>query len=238
MEKKIIPFVGIGALAALFSVVLLRLIAHVQMMPMAAAYEATLVDHAFDGMLKLTIPIFSVVVATILYCVLRFRRRASAPAEEGVKFYGSKSGLVETLWISASLVLTLGLAAFGAREFRMIRGDDRADLDVQVRAEQWSWEFFYPAYNRYAVFVLPKGKRVRLIMTSKDVIHSFWVPEFRIKQDIPPGKVVKLLFTPTRTGTYTLLCAELCGSDHTGMAAVVQVVEPEDFEKQMKGDAW
>lgn len=237
MLKRSVSFISIGALAALLSLVLLKLILRSGMMPEAASYEAAIVDHAFDGMLKLTVPIFSVVVAALLYCLFRFR--AGPSQEEGVKFYSSRSGLVETLWISASLVLTLGLAAFGARELRLIRGGDHADLDIQVNAEQWSWEFFYPAYNQYgSALILPKGKRVRLLLRSKDVVHSFWVPEFRVKQDAVPGKIVRLLFTPTKAGTYTLLCAELCGRDHTAMTAVVRVVEPEEFEKEMKEEAW
>jgi cytochrome c oxidase subunit 2 len=239
MAKRVIPLISIGVGAAALAFVLLAALRGVGMMPVAAAREAVLVDDAFDAMLRLTVPIFSVILATLLYCVLRFRRRPDAPDQDGASFSGTRSGLLETAWIGGSLVLTLGLAAFGTREYRMIRGDDHADLDIQVNASQWSWDFFYPAYNEYGTGLnLPKGKRVRLLLTSKDVIHSFWVPEFRVKQDAVPGRVVRLLLTPDRVGDYILLCAELCGTDHTIMSAKVHVMEPGDFEKAMKGEAW
>ena len=78
---------------------------------------------------------------------------------------------------------------------------------------------------------------VRLI-TSKDVVHSFWVPQFRLKQDAVPGKIVKLLLTPTVVGSYTLLCAELCGMEHTEMTALVEVVEAVELEAKLKEQNW
>lgn len=235
MVKK--SLVVIGLLTLVCSVALLKLARHVQFMPVAASDEAVMIDHAFEGMLKVTIPIFSLILATLLYCLYAFRART--PTEEGVTLHGSKGGLVEVLWVSASLILTLGLAAFGAKEFRLIRGSDHADLDIQVNASQFSWEFFYPSYGAYGSrLILPKDRRVRLLLTSKDVVHSFWVPEFRLKQDALPGKVVKLLLTPSKTGTYQLFCAELCGREHTEMTARVEVVEADQLEKAMKGEAW
>lgn len=235
MNKASIPIVAI--LAAAISYLVFHLLALAPIMPKAAAMEAVYVDQAYAAMLALTVPIFGVVVAAVLYSVVSFR--AKDEREQGARFHHSRGHLVETVWISLSLVLTLGLAAYGAREFRLIRGDDRADLDVQVNAEQFSWEFYYPAYDQYgSALVLPRGKRARLLLASKDVVHSFWVPEFRLKQDAVPGKVVKLMLTPTVAGTYRLQCAELCGTDHTLMTSVVKVVEPEEFEASMRSEAW
>lgn len=220
----------IGAVAVVLTTVLLHVIETVGMMPVAAAVEAVIVDHAFDGMLWVTVPIFSLVVTTLLYSLFKFRSRSLD--EEGAAFHGSRGGLVEATWLLTSLGLTLGLAAFGVREIRLIRGTDQADLNVQLTAVQWSWDFYYPKYKYFGTdLLLPKGKRVRLLMQSEDVLHAFWVPEFRVKQDIVPGRVIKLLFTPTRLGSYALLCAELCGRDHTTMSATVRVVEPEEFEE-------
>ncbi|MBI3292645.1 MAG: cytochrome c oxidase subunit II [Elusimicrobia bacterium] len=233
------PYLIIAGLTVLCSIGLFSVVSHVRMMPEAASYEATWVDQAFDGLLKLTIPIFSLVLMTLLFSVVRFRTRPGRPHEEGVRFDRSRGEFVEVLWIAISLVLTVGLAAFGAKEFRLIRGTDQADVDIQVNSSQWSWEFFYPSYNQYASsLILPEGKRVRLLLTSKDVVHSFWVPEFRVKQDALPGKVVKLLFTPSKTGTYQLLCAELCGTEHTIMTARVNVVDAKAFEATMKEESW
>lgn len=229
----------IALLTAVLSLLLLKAIAAIEMMPVAAAFEADLVDHAFDMMVKVTVPIFSLVLVTMLVSLYRFVVRDGCPLEEGIKIHSSRGGFVEAIWILASLILTLGLAAYGSKELRLLRGTDIADLDIQVNASQWSWEFYYPKYNQFASeLILPKDKRVRLLLTSKDVVHAFWVPEFRVKQDALPGKVVKLLFTPTKAGEYQLLCAELCGTEHTVMTAKVRVVEAEEFEQKIKGEAW
>ncbi len=227
---------AIGVLGGAIAWGLYVLIGATHMMPAAAALEAEYVDHAWDAMMKLTLPIFGLCLATIIVALLRFRV-PDADTREAAPVHASRGGLVEAAWILASLGLTLGLAAYGTREFRLIRGDDHADLDVQVTAVQWSWDFTYPATNTVGQgLLLPRGKRVRLIMQARDVVHSFWVPEFRLKQDIVPGRISKLLFTPTVVGEYMLRCSELCGRDHTVMTAKVRVLEPEDFEKALKAE--
>lgn len=235
--KKRFAMPMVAVLAAAIAWAVFKLLALAPIMPPAASLEAVYVDHAYGSMLALTVPIFAVVLAAVLFCLFAFRSRTGR--DQGVRFHHSRAHLVEVLWISSSLVLTLCLAAYGAKEFRLIRGDDRADLDVQVTAQQFSWDFYYPAYRQIGSgLTLPRGKRVRLLLNSKDVVHSFWVPEFRVKQDVVPGKVVKLLLTPTVPGTYTLRCAELCGVEHADMNALVKVVEPQAFEEAMKSEAW
>ena len=131
----------------------------------------------------------------------------------------------------------MGLAALGAQELRALINNPEADIDVEVRAEQYSWEFYYPQFKTYgSALYLERGKRHRIILTSKDVVHSFWVPEFRIKQDAVPGKVISMILTPTKNGQYLLLCNQLCGWGHTEMQSVVEVVDHEDFEKQFKSE--
>ncbi len=234
---KIKELLSIGLSTIFFTALCWFLIHHVQMMPEAAAHEALIVDRAFDGMLKVTLPIFALVLSMLLYILFCFSSKGQGG--EGVKFYGSRNGIVETAWISVSLVLTLALAAFGSKEFMEIRGSDQADLNIQVKAAQFSWEFYYPEQSVYShQLILPKDKRVRILLSSEDVVHCFWVPEFRVKQDIVPGKIIKLLFTPTKIGDYTLLCAELCGMDHTVMTAPVKVVADDGFLSQIKAEAW
>lgn len=216
------------------SFLLFKLFARFPIMPLAATHEAVMIDETFVGCLRLTVPIFSVVVVTLLYGLYQFRARG--PGEEGERLHHSRSWWFESLWIGTSLLLTIGLAIFGWKELRTIYGAPEADVDVQVRAEQFSWEFFYPKFNLTASrLYVPLGKRVRISLTSKDVVHSFWVPEFRMKQDAIPGKITTLLFTPTREGTYLLLCNQLCGRGHTDMTAYVNVLAPEAFEKRFAG---
>jgi cytochrome c oxidase subunit II len=233
--KKAWPFILGGAV--LWGVLLDRMLAAAKLMPAQASLEAKDVDHAFHVMTVLSVVFYAAITAYIAYCLFRFR--AKDPSEQGAPFDRSRGRRVEIAWISLSFVITLGLAAFGSQELHEIFGDQRADLDVQVGASQFSWEFYYPAQDQYGSrLVLPRGKRVRFLLSSKDVIHSFWVPEFRLKQDALPGRTIPLYLTPTVAGTYQLRCSELCGSDHTEMTAWVDVVEPEEFEGKIKGEAW
>lgn len=228
---------AIGALAALIGWVMYRLITGSEMMPLAAAVEAGYVDHAYDAMLRITVPIFALVIATLIVALIRFRARPG-DHEDGPAMHGSKGGLVEAGWLLGSFGLTLGLAAYGSREFLLIRGQDHADLDIEVTASQWSWEFHYPATKTVTdKLLLPQGRRVRLLLRSEDVVHSFWVPQFRLKQDIVPGRISKMLFTPTVPGEYTLQCSELCGRDHSIMKAKVEVLEAAAFDKALK-ETW
>ncbi len=108
------------------------------------------------------------------------------------------------------------------------------EMSVDVTAQQWFWKFEYPEQEKLtsAELVLPVGKTIVLNMNSKDVIHNFWVVEFRVKQDIVPGRTTTLRITPVEEGEYKLRCAEICGLDHSQMLANVRVVSQADF------DAW
>lgn len=235
MLRAILP---ITAASAALTAVLFQLLGKAHPMPLiAATTEAVVVNHAFHNMLVLTVPIFAIVVSTLAYILIFFR--AEKESDQGRKFDSSPGKLVEGVWIGFSLVLTLGLAAYGAEEYLAIRGTDDADITIQVKAAQWSWEFYYPEQDTFtSELYLPKGKRVRLLVTSQDVVHSFWVPEFRVKQDAVPGKVVKLLMTPVQLGEFMIVCAELCGLDHSVMTAPVKIVEPEALQGLLKGEDW
>ncbi|MBI2387130.1 MAG: cytochrome c oxidase subunit II [Elusimicrobia bacterium] len=225
----------IAALSALIAGALYVLFTRFPTMPLAASAQAAHVDSAWYGLLVVEGVIYALVMGFLLYCVFAFR--AAKRTEQGEKFDGSRGRFVEVGWIAASIALTLSLAALGAHELRELIKDPSADIDIEVRASQFSWEFYYPQYKTFgAKLFMEKGKRHRLILTSKDVVHAFWVPEFRIKQDAVPGKAIPMILTPTKTGEYTLLCNQLCGRDHYDMLASVEVLEHEDFESSMKAE--
>jgi len=225
----------IAAGSALISWALYAIAVRFPTMPMAASEQAAHVDSAWNGLLFVEGLIYAMVMAFLLYCVFAFRARNRS--EQGEKFDRSRGRFVEVVWLAGSVGLTLALAALGAHELRAIIGDAKADIDVEVRASQFSWEFYYPQTKTYGdKLYMEKGKRHRLILTSKDVIHAFWVPEFRLKQDAVPGKAIPLIITPTKLGQYVLLCNQLCGRDHYDMQSTVEVLDHEDFEKSMKAE--
>ena len=232
-DRLVWPFVGVGAGAIGFGV--WKIFERFPMMPQQASAEAVFVDGAWNGLLVVEGTIYALVMAFLAYCLFRFRSRR--PDDAGERFDRSRGRFVEAAWIGASAMLTLGLAAMGAHELRAVVGKPEADHDIEIRAQQFSWEFYYPRFNQFgAKLYLEKGKRHRLILTSKDVVHSFWVPEFRLKQDAVPGKIVPLIITPTKAGDYTLMCAELCGLEHTEMTSMVSVLEHEEFENALKAE--
>jgi cytochrome c oxidase subunit 2 len=128
------------------------------------------------------------------------------------------------------------MAYLGAENLAEVRRADPDAVTINVTGRQWSWSFEYPEYGVISDELhLPVGKQVLLQMTSTDVIHSFWVPEFRVKQDLVPGRITELRITPTVTGSYKVSCAELCGTSHAYMVNSVFVEEQDGFDTWMTG---
>ncbi|MBI4346696.1 MAG: cytochrome c oxidase subunit II [Elusimicrobia bacterium] len=231
-QKYAVPFVIV--VGTLIFGVLSVIFTRYPMLPEAASAQAHHVDNAWHGLLVVEGVIYSLVMAFIFFCLWRFR--AHRREEQGDRIHGSRGHFVEAVWVLSSVALTLGLAALGSQELRALIRDPEADIDIEVRASQFSWEFYYPRQQAYgSKLFMEIGKRHRIILTSQDVVHSFWVPEFRIKQDAVPGKVISMILTPTKLGEYTLLCNQLCGWGHTDMTAQVEVLAHEDFDKNVGG---
>jgi len=217
------------AIWAVLSVVGIAAVAGMQALPIVASEEARVVNGAFVALTVVSVPVLMFVVVAIVYSAIRFRARdddAEGPAIHG-------HGALEVGWVVVTFAMVIGLAAFGTIGLLEIRGDQRADLEVRASATQWAWAFEYPDLGvRSKELILPVGRRIRITIVSDDVIHSFSVPAFGIKQDAVPGRVTQLYVTPTTTGTYGAQCAELCGLGHTKMVTRVTVMEPSEF------DAW
>ncbi|MGZ5966506.1 MAG: cytochrome c oxidase subunit II [Polyangiales bacterium] len=137
--------------------------------------------------------------------------------------------------IFGPLLLFLAFWVVGFRQYIAIETPPAGAIDVYVTGKQWMWKFAYPSgASSISNLVVPKGRPVRLIMTSRDVIHSFYVPAFRVKQDVLPGRTTTLWFTATRTGTFDIFCAEYCGTSHSGMGGAVTVLEERDFAQWLE----
>jgi cytochrome c oxidase subunit 2 len=145
---------------------------------------------------------------------------------------------LEWTWTITPMLAFIGLFVWAALDYaKLTRPPDDA-VPVFAVAKQWVWTLQH-ANGRREIDELhvPLGKPVRLLMTSQDVIHSFYVPAFRIKQDVLPGRYTALWFTPTKLGTFHLFCAEFCGTDHASMVGGVVVMRPEDYERWLaRGD--
>ena len=169
--------------------------------------------------------LFSLVVVFMLYSLVVFRR--ARREGEGEHFEGNT--MLEILWTVVPLVIVVVFAFIGVRTLADVTAAAPDELVVQVTGQQWSWVFGYPNDTTNAELVVPVNQPLRLEMTSKDVSHSFWVPEWRIKQDVVPGLTTQVNYIPTATGEFTLACNQACGLSHTTMYANVRVVTEEEF---------
>lgn len=168
------------------------------------------------------------VTFAIVYFVLRYWRHRRAESSVP-QIHGHTVAEVSVAVLLT--VLVMFIFYWGWVEYKKLQTVPHNSLEVNVVAKQWLWEFQYPDGKRLTnELVVPLGRPVKLIMTSQDVIHSFYVPNFRVKQDVLPKTYTSLWFEATELGEHRVFCAEYCGTAHSGMLAVVKVVSPEDFE--------
>ncbi len=207
------------------------------LLPAQASAQAVPIDQLFALQGWLIAFFFSLIVVFILYSVVVFRRRKG---EQGDGFYTTGNLRLEIVWTIIPLIIVLYLAVIGAQTLADVERRDPTALEVNVYAAQWSWRFEYENGAVSDTLVLPKDQQILLRLHSADVIHSFWVPEFRVKQDVLPGDEAftrELRITPTEYGDFKVRCAELCGQLHYSMLANVHVVTQEEYAAYIEEQA-
>jgi len=206
------------------------LVAGIQILPVIASKEAEIEDRAFVLLTVLSVPVLMFVVVGLVYSALRFR--ANGDESDGPPIHGHRG--FQAAWLAISFALVIGLFGYGAVGLLDIRGAQAADFEVQVSGKQWAWHFTYPSGVTSKEFHIPVGERVHLVINSTDVLHSFWVPAFGIKQDAVPGRATQVYLTATVVGTYPGLCAELCGLGHTEMRLEAVVSDRIELEAWLR----
>jgi cytochrome c oxidase subunit 2 len=224
-------FVIVGILVIVLAVLTYVGLNSAGLMPVPASAQAVPIDWLWDLQVKAMSFLFSLIVVPMLYSLLVFRRK-KGDTTDAAHVEGNTT--LEVVWTVIPLVVVLGMAFVGAQNLGETRRADPDAMVVNVTGFQWGWSFEYPEYGITSKeLYLPVNKQVLLKMTSRDVIHSFWVPEFRVKQDLVPGRITELRITPTLLGdTYKVRCSEICGTSHAYMENPVIVVEKVAF------DAW
>lgn len=199
------------------------------------------IDFLFRFMIFFSIPIFVFVNGYIVYFAWRYRRRHDEPiAAVGSPIHDHRA--LEDTWtvVPSILMVVLGILSYLVMPQYYLAGkDSAATVEAIGHANPWFFEFRYPGLKQSVRddMYLPVGVPVTVDLTSAEadetqaVIHSFWVPEFRVKQDMVPGMIVPIHFTPTKVGTYKLICAEFCGVGHGKMWGYVHVVPHADFDR-------
>lgn len=223
-------FVVVGILIVVLTVLTYLGIAAAGLLPEAASAQAGPIDWLWNLEMMVISFLSALIIVPMVYSLVVFRRKAGDTTDaEHVE--GNTN--LEITWTILPLFLVMIFAYLGAGNLSQIRRVDPDAMIVRVTGIQWSWKYEYPAYGVTTTELhVPEGKQVLLQMTSNDVIHSFWVPEFRVKQDLVPGRITELRITPTVVGNYKVRCAELCGTSHAYMEGPVVVSNQADF------DAW
>jgi cytochrome c oxidase subunit 2 len=202
--------------------------------PESASTHAPLVDSVFLFIIGVSVVFATITAILLIYFAVKYRRRSNDefPTPEHA------SHRVEWIWLSALFVLFMFMFFWATSTyFAMIRPPDDS-LEVYVTGKQWMWKIQHAGGQREINELhVPLGRPVRLVMTSEDVIHDFFIPDFRIKQDVLPGRYSWLWFQATKAGVYRLYCAEYCGTQHSHMIGWVTVMEPEKYTEWLRGRA-
>lgn len=200
--------------------------------PQQASSFASEVDALYGYLIFISALFTSLIAGAILLLAIRYRRGSAADRTR----HASHFFLIEASWIGIPFILTMTMFAWGAKLYhRQVRPPAGA-LEVNAVARQWMWKFQHPEGNAEINDLhVPLGRAIKVRLISEDVIHSLYIPAFRVKQDVLPGRYTALWFEPTRIGAYHLFCAEYCGAKHSEMRGRVIVLSPGDYEAWLSG---
>jgi cytochrome c oxidase subunit 2 len=218
---------AIGAIASAIGIALGLLI---DWFPVQASGQAKKIDTLWDVLLIFSVPIFVLVEVVVLYSVWKFRMRPGEELEDGPPIHGNTR--LEVIWTTIPAVLLVCLCSYAYIVLHDVEEAQAHEMQVRVVGEQFAWTFHYRDGNGELTsnqLYLPEGRPVRFTVQSKDVIHDFWVPAFRMKIDAVPGLTTGYRVTPTRRGSYPVVCAELCGLGHSVMRSTVHVLTPQAY---------
>jgi cytochrome c oxidase subunit 2 len=200
--------------------------------PESASTIASRVDNLYFFLLGLSAFFGLLIAGLIVYYAVKFHRRR--PDEIGAPIHGGMA--LEIGWTVVPLMITMVIFVWGASVYLAMANAPSETLNIYVVGKQWMWKFQHlDGQREINELHVPVGRAVKLITTSEDVIHDFFVPAFRIKADVIPGRYVSIWFHATKPGRYRIFCAEYCGTKHSGMTGEVVVMEPAEYQTWLSG---
>jgi cytochrome c oxidase subunit 2 len=233
-RRAIIQMVVVGLVASAIGIAI-GLIIH--WFPPVASTQADKIDTLWDVLVIVSVPVFVLVVVVVLFSVMRFRMRPGEESLDGPPIHGNTR--LEIVWTTIPALVLVSLCTYAYITLTHIEeapANPQQELHVTVTGQQFAWTYQYKGAGGKPFdtteLQLPQGRSVRFDVKAKDVIHDFWVPAFRMKIDAVPGITTHYRVTPTRLGSYPVVCAELCGLGHAFMRSTATVVTPKAF------DAW
>jgi len=228
-------FIGVTVLVIILTVLVGVALNTLGLLPELASLQGQFIDELFQVHTWIIAFLFALIMGFMLYSVFVFRRKEG---DETDAAHIEGNNKLEITWTIIPLIVVLGVAAMGANTLSKVTAIDPQAIEIKVVGQQWSWRFEYTETGVISdVLMMPEDQQALLLMESNDVIHSFWVPEFRVKQDLVPGITTEVRITPTELGDYTVRCAEVCGLNHTYMLADVKVVSENKFDTWMAAEA-
>ena len=202
--------------------------------PVQASTQAKNTDLLYHVLVIASIPIFVIVVTVVLFSVWQFRMKPGEERKDGPPIHGNTR--LEFIWTAIPTVLVLGLVGYSFVILHENEKKPAREIDIGVTGQQFVWTYQYPPsvtggapINSYQLY-LPDNESVEFNMRSKDVIHAFWIPAFRLQEDVVPGITTHYRATPDRLGSYPVVCNLLCGVGHSLMRSTAHVVTPIQFK--------
>lgn len=228
-----------GLVALLATAIGIALSYKIHWFPVQASTQAKSTDTLYHVLVIASIPIFVLVVTVILFSVWHFRMRPGQELEDGPPIHGNTR--LEVLWTAAPAALLLALVSYS---FVVLHKNEKKpagkEIVVEVTGQQFAWSYQYPpsvtggAPLATTQLYVPEGASINFAIRSKDVIHAFWIPAFRLQIDAVPGITTRYRATPDRVGSYPVVCNLLCGVGHSTMRSTIHVVPPAQFEAWVK----
>lgn len=197
-------------------------------LPQQASTFAQSVDWAFNLYLWISVAFFAIIVFLIVYFVFKYARKH--PDQLAIAQI-THHNLLEATWTAIPLLIVMALFVIGMKGYWNMRVAPSNAMQVDVTGRKWAWSFDYAKEGISTdTLVVPVHQPVHLRMTSTDVIHSFFIPAFRTKADVIPGRYHSLWFEATKTGVFQVFCTQYCGTNHSYMWTAVKVVTPDEFQ--------
>jgi cytochrome c oxidase subunit 2 len=224
-KHPVARMIGIGVIASLVGI---GITLWIDWFPQPASTSADKIDTLYDVLLICSVPVFVLVMTIAIYSVLRFRAKPGDMGD-GPPIHGNTR--LEIIWVTIPFIMVTALAIYAWITLDDIEAKQPNEMVVNVTGQQFTWTFQYPSEKLDAKeLVLPVNRPVDFKIHTKDVLHSFWVPQFRLKSDAVPGLTTEIRVTPDRVGSYEVVCAELCGIGHSTMRQYVRVVPAGEFQ--------
>jgi cytochrome c oxidase subunit 2 len=203
--------------------------------PVAASGQAKPIDTLWDVLIIFSVPVFVLVETIVLFSVWKFRMRPGEELLDGPPIHGNTR--LEIIWTAIPAMILVGLCTYAFLVLEDVEKAQANTMNVRVVGQQFAWTFYYGTPGHEVVspqLYLPVDQPIEFTLQSKDVLHDFWVPAFRMKKDVVPGIDTSYRVTPNRVGTYPIVCAELCGLGHAVMRADAHVLARADFDAWLK----